>query len=335
MQKLIIKPGHVTMLRDGRQGPEQVHVFDKREIDAINTALFAGRPLLLRGEPGVGKSQLALAAAKELGRAFVAKAVDANTEAHDLLWRFDAVARLAEAQVQGVVLGTLQRGREEAGEAIRQSIAENLSLNKFVHPQALWWALNWESAVAQAQTANSAIPKQGEGYDYGKGVVALVDEIDKADGHVPNGLLEALGSGLFHPFGSHDPICSDGRSPLIVITTNEERRLPDAFVRRCIVLPMRLPEERGALVSHLIERACAHFGIAEDDEIEKKLLRYAADLLADDREHAEKEHLVPLPGQAEYLDLLRAVRGMASQKYSTQMEMLDELRDYVFKKGVS
>ena len=105
MQRLEQEAGDIVRLRHGKAVPEQVHVFAKREIQAINTALAAGRPLLLRGEPGVGKSQLAYAAAKGLQRAIVAQTVDANTEAHHLLWHFDAVARLAEAQVQGAILG--------------------------------------------------------------------------------------------------------------------------------------------------------------------------------------------------------------------------------------
>ena len=220
MRRLTHKPGSVVKLRNSQTGPEQVHVFAKREIQAINTALASGRPLLLRGEPGVGKSQLALAAARGLGRAFVATTVDANTEAHDLLWRFDAVARLAEAQVQGAILhieGVLfctgGEDREAARQAARKSIETNLAVGKFVHPQALWWALNWKNAATQAKVANVSEPAQDRGYNSENGVVALIDEIDKAGGHVPNGLLEALGAGSFKPFGVTDRVLSLPRAP--------------------------------------------------------------------------------------------------------------------------
>ncbi|MEJ2229374.1 MAG: AAA family ATPase, partial [Alphaproteobacteria bacterium] len=222
MQQLTKKPGAVEVIHRGTDVPEQVHVFAKLEIQAVNTALAANRPLLLKGEPGVGKSQLAYAAAKALGRAIVAKTIDANTEAHHLLWHFDAVARLAEAQVQGALLGGCADCREE----IKKNIDANLALDKFVYPQALWWALNWENAARQAEKANIDPPVQHKGYAPQKGVVALIDEIDKADSHVPNGLLEALGAGSFKPFGLSERVVSDGRSPLIVITTNDERRLP-------------------------------------------------------------------------------------------------------------
>lgn len=324
MQQLSANEGDVVALRHGSGIPEQVHVFAKREIQAINTALAAGRPLLLRGEPGVGKSQLAYAAANGLGRAIVAKTVDANTEAHHLLWHFDAVARLAEAQVQGALLG----GCSDCRDAARKSVDENLALHRFVHPQVLWWALNWRSAAKQAKIAKIDQPKQCPGYKPGNGVVALIDEIDKADSHVPNGLLEALGAGSFKPFGLPERVFSDDRSPLIIITTNEERRLPDAFVRRCLVLNMKLPKERKELQAHLLQRARAHFPGAEE-----KPLRRAAQMLIDDREGAQKENLLPLPGQAEYFDLLRAVQRLAPGDAPAQFELLEELADFALKKS--
>lgn len=323
MQQLTQKPGDVIDIYRGIRHPEQVHVLAKLEIQAINTALAANRPLLLKGEPGVGKSQLAYAAAKGLGRAIVAKTIDANTEAHHLLWHFDAVARLAEAQVQGALMGCAQC-REE----IKKAIDENLALSKFVYPQVLWWALNWKSAAEQAERANIDPPTQHTGYDFSKGVVALIDEIDKADSHVPNGLLEALGAGSFKPFGLLERVDSDDRSPLIIITTNDERRLPDAFVRRCLVLNMKLPTDREELQAHLLERAKAHFPKAKNE-----LLLRAAQMLIDDREAAKKANLFPLPGQAEYFDLLRAVQRMAPNKAAAQIKLLEELGDFALKKS--
>lgn len=88
---------------DGSTGEKLTirHLFESRDVDAINAALAAGRPLLVRGEPGAGKSQLARAATQGLRRAFVPKVIDARTESRDLLWTFDAVRRLANAQVMG------------------------------------------------------------------------------------------------------------------------------------------------------------------------------------------------------------------------------------------
>ena len=83
--------------------PELVHVFDEATIQAVDAALAAQRPLLVRGEPGIGKTQLARAVAKDLGRAYVQRVVDVRTESRDLMWRFDAVERLAEAQLRGAL----------------------------------------------------------------------------------------------------------------------------------------------------------------------------------------------------------------------------------------
>lgn len=103
MQRFTLSAGDCVRLPTGANVPEQVHVFSQPEITAIEAALAARRALLIRGEPGSGKTQLAYAAAVALRRAFVSFVVDARTEARDLLWHFDAVARLAEAQIQGAL----------------------------------------------------------------------------------------------------------------------------------------------------------------------------------------------------------------------------------------
>lgn len=79
--------------------PASVHLFDQQSADAVLAALAAERPLLVRGETGAGKSQLARAAAQALGRLFVSTVVHSRSEAQDLQWEYDAVARLGEAQV--------------------------------------------------------------------------------------------------------------------------------------------------------------------------------------------------------------------------------------------
>ena len=93
--------------------PEQYHVFDRYSAQAIRAALASRRPLLVRGEPGVGKTQLAAAAAKVLKRPLVARVVDSRTESRDLLWTFDAVMRLADAQAASSFLPA--RGRSGSG----------------------------------------------------------------------------------------------------------------------------------------------------------------------------------------------------------------------------
>jgi MoxR-like ATPase len=203
--------------------PERVHAFDKRSVGAVNAALAAQRPLLVRGETGVGKTQLAEAVAARLQRAFYPFTVDARTESRDLLWRFDAVMRLAQAQLCAVLY------RDDA-----ESVKRELAVTNFVHPGPLWWAFD----AASAQAANSGRPPPGPKENARRmknGWVVLIDEIDKAESDVPNGLLEALGAGQFTPEGYEQAVTITGVPPLIIITTNEERVLPDAFVRRCLV----------------------------------------------------------------------------------------------------
>src|SRR5262245_49529840 len=90
--------------------PEQYHLFDEDSAMAIRAALAARRPLLVRGEPGVGKTQLAAAAASVLKRPLLSRVVDSRTESRDLLWDFDAITRLADAQIAAAFLGAALRG---------------------------------------------------------------------------------------------------------------------------------------------------------------------------------------------------------------------------------
>ncbi len=275
---------------------ESVHVFERDSLLAVNTALACQRPLLVRGEPGVGKSQLARAVAVALGRVFVSVFVDARTESHELLWFHDAVTRLAEAQVHS-------KGKD---------VAERLARRRYMLPRPLWWALDWKGALHQAKEV-AAIKEPPPRYeapcDPAHGVVLLIDEIDKADSSVPNGLLECLGQRTFTVPGLDQPVRATGPSPLVILTTNEDRVLPDAFVRRCVVLHLRAPDpdeyddvEAGALVDWLVSRGAAHFPALGDTN----LLEEAAKLLVKDRRAARSEGFCP-PGLAEYVDLLTAV----------------------------
>lgn len=321
MKRMKSAHGDEVFLDRPKAAPEQVHVFDQQEIDAIDAAIAARRPLLVRGEPGIGKSQLARAAAVDLKRAYVQHVVDAHTESRDLLWHFDAIARLADAQLKGAL--------RESRARCRSHLHQELTVENYLHPRALWWAFDWEGARRQAIKARRPNePSQLTGCDPKNGCVVLIDEIDKAETDVPNGLLEALGAGRFTPQGLTEPVMATGEPPLVIITTNEERALPDAFIRRCLVLRLRLPstDKEDELVGHLVARAEAHFSGADPD-----LLREAAKLLVQDRRKAEQEHWLPLPGQAEYLDLVRAVLDLASDP-EQQRDLLAKVSRYVLKK---
>jgi MoxR-like ATPase len=306
--------GEVVTLDVSGASTEIVHVFDKPSIDAINAALAAKRPLLVRGEPGTGKSQLACAAAKAMNRPYLPFVVDSRTTAQDLLWHFDAVARLAEAQLAGAL--------KWSPEEVRQ----RLDVRSFVTPRPLWWALNWKSAAKQAEAAKIEIPKTPEGWQPGQGAVVLIDEIDKADSDLPNGLLEVLGQGSFRPEGFDKGFGLEGEMPLVIITTNEERSLPDAFLRRCLVLHIDLPRDRDQLRDLLVARGRAHFGTRASD----KVLAEAAQQLIEDREDLQKRNL-PAPGQAEYLDLVRALTNHKASE-AEQLAWLATIKDFVLQK---
>jgi MoxR-like ATPase len=306
----------------GFGAPEEVHVFAAEEIAAVNAALAARRALLVRGEPGIGKTQMARATAVALGRAFVGITVDARTESRDLLWHFDAVARLAEAQRQGA--GGANRTKSTA------HTESALAVNRFVEPRVLWWGLDWRGAAAQAMLAGVPEPPPlAEKCDPANGVVVLIDEIDKADSDVPNGLLEALGAGTFPVPGYREPVRATSTvQPLVIVTTNAERVLPEAFVRRCLTLDLVLPSETPALIARLIERGHAHFPGASDD-----VLRQAAEMVAKDRETAIDKGWRPRPGQAEFMDLLRAALALASAQGTTPEALLATLRPYMLLKS--
>jgi MoxR-like ATPase len=290
-------PEPLDLLDEKRRFPRR-HVFDENDVHAVNAALASGRPLLLRGKPGTGKSQLALAAAVGLGRAFVSQIIDARTESRDLLWRFDAVRRLADAQAASAA--RLERRRDLA-EKKEGGMGDLLHESFYTAPGPLWWAFNWQSAEDQAEKAEVETPKLRRGCSPENGVVVLLDEIDKADSSVPNGLLGVLGDGEFTVPGVAEVVCGEVE-PLVVITTNEERALPEAFLRRCAVHQLELDRDPQKLLEWLLRLGEAHFR-----DLDEKVLRDAAELVFEDREAALRQELTP-PGGAEYLDLLRVVK---------------------------
>lgn len=196
--------------------------YTERAVLTINAAMATRRPVLVRGPSGSGKSSMTRDVARVLGWDREQVVIDSRTTAQDLRWRVDLVSRLAEAQ-----LGEL---RTKA----------SLDVDQFIHPGVIWWAFEPESAGEQHTKTTGA---QRDPARLRAESVVLLDEIDKADPDLPNGLLEVLEEGTFSVDGRPHPVeRPDGPSPLVFVTTNSERRLPDAFLRRCLELELGYPD---------------------------------------------------------------------------------------------
>lgn len=287
------------------------HFLDKETAYAIIAAVNAGRPLLVCGEPGVGKSQLARAAAYLLERKFISTVVQPNSDYEEMLWSFDHTSRLADAQLSS-------------------SETENAKVKdprNYIAPGALWYALDWEKAEKKRCKNNFHAPKDISREDVEKqGLVLLIDEIDKADISLSNGLLEVLGNGGFSvpPLGETVPDKSTKtKTPFIVLTSNDTRQLPDALRRRCVVLKLELPESEDELIDHLVTIGETHF-----TGINNAVLEEAAKQIVEDRRVCQGQQKT---GQAEYLDLLRALEKISNNE-AGQLSWLSKIAD-CFKKS--
>lgn len=310
--------------------PVSVHDFTKRQSFAVNTALAAGRPLLVRGEPGTGKTQLARAAAVRLKRNFVFRALTAHTDVQDLFFSIDAVRRLSEAQIYGAA--TPIHLRDSSAEQLREFLAEK----RFVRPGELWWGFDWKDAATVDAENQGIDPRPSAPWVRGDGTVILLDEIDKADPILPNALLEALGTGRFDGPPGRRTIEKKRPEPLVIITTNQERDLPQAFIRRCVVVDLSLPTDEGELLRLLVWRGKQHAEaqIKQDPEMgpgpTEELLEKAATQLIRDRSYYRSQDL-PQPGQAEYLDLVRALCRLTSDE-DRRLQLLKDIQGFVLRK---
>ncbi|MGO8672162.1 MAG: AAA family ATPase [Capsulimonadaceae bacterium] len=304
--------------------PATRHQFDEESVWAIRAALAARRPLLIRGEPGIGKSQLARAAAVVMRTPLLSHVINARAESDELLYSYDAVSRLARAQL----LGTQKYAAEH------QDIEDHLAERHFVRPGCLWWAFDWTSAALQARACygGSHIPEIPAGWEPAKGgCVILIDEIDKADTDVPNSLLESLGNtGFYVPYLQQSVALPEGvPGPLVVITTNEERELPAAFLRRCMVYQMAFPNDRDRQIDFLISRGRVHFKVGV---IAPSVYTAAARQLLSDRDDARRNGLA-IPGFAEYRDLLTALADLCPANETRQNEVLSIIGKFALRKN--
>ena len=206
---------------------------DDELIDAINVALAVGAPLLLTGEPGTGKTQVAhfLAWYFELNTEEqpYTLSVRSTTTADDLLYHFDAVAYLHAAN------DPKQRDQE-------------LNRAEFIKPGPLWKAYECEGPA-----------------------VVLIDEVDKAPRDFPNDLLEVLSQHEFHVRELERTIEHNGPPPVVVITSNSERRLPEPFLRRCIFHHITFTED---LVRRAVQARIGDFPNLSEELREAAIQRF-------------------------------------------------------------
>ena len=305
------------------------YILESDQLWALKAASATGRPLLVTGEPGVGKTQLALAAAEYLGWDYLYEPISSRTEAENLLWWYDAVARLAEAQVINNTVLNNDSALNDDPVTVRALLKES----NFVKPGIVWRAYNPYTAGIQLGTYLKKEPDSqsgNTGNTGNTGSVLLLDEIDKADSDVPNSLLDVLDLMEFDcPYVEEKITLQEKRDkPLVIITSNQERDLPAAFVRRCVVLKMAIDEAN--IDAWLTVRAEAHFDPRENQVINTQVIEAAIESFKLDRDGAKGRSINP--GLAEFLDLLTALNELCKNPQQA-LETLEKIRPYTIGKS--
>ena len=245
------------------------YVVTKELMNAVNVSIALKKPLLIKGEPGTGKTMLAEAIANALDMKLIIWGIKSTTKAQEGLYVYDTVQRLYDSQF---------------GEGDVSDISRYIKLGKL-----------------------------GEAFTSDKQVVLLIDEIDKADLEFPNDLLWELDKMEFYINETKETITTKHR-PIVIITSNAEKELPDAFLRRCIFHYIEFPDKE-----KMEEIIKVHYG-----DIDEKLRENALEAFYEIR---KMDDLQKKPSTSELLDWIQAlmISGVDVDDLSKEMPFVGVL----------
>lgn len=245
------------------------YVVTKELMNAVNVSIALQKPLLIKGEPGTGKTMLAESISKALDMDLIIWGIKSTTKAQEGLYVYDTVQRLYDSQF---------------GEGNVSDIKQYIKLGKL-----------------------------GEAFTSNKQVVLLIDEIDKADLEFPNDLLWELDKMEFYINETKETIKTKHR-PIVIITSNAEKELPDAFLRRCIFHYIEFPD-----AEKMEEIINVHFG-----NIDQKLCQKALEAFYEIR---KMDEIQKKPSTSELLDWIQAlmISGVDIENLSSEMPFVGVL----------